>query len=118
MSLGSADAFEDRGEALATADAHGLQPVAGLAPVQFTRQGGQHASPGGADRVAQRDARAVDVGAVEIAAGTETAETPLAGDGEGLRGESLVELDEVDVVDDVEQVALGGAQVLDRKSVV
>src|SRR5699024_10402313 len=83
-------AFEDGRDALAAADAHGLKPVAGLAAIHLTQHGGQDPTAGGADGMAERDARAIDVEAVEVA----LAQAPLAGDGERLRGEGLVELDE------------------------
>lgn len=37
--------FEDRGQALPAAEAHGLQAVSGLSPVQFAQQGGEDAPP-------------------------------------------------------------------------
>ena len=67
--------LEHGGQALAAADAHRLQPVAGLAAVHLAQQRGQDPAAGRADRVAERDARAVDVGALEVAVG----EAPLAG---------------------------------------
>src|SRR5699024_8111190 len=86
-------AFEDGRDALAAADAHGLKPVAGLAAIHLTQPSRQDPTAGGADAMAERDARAIDVEAVEVA----LAPAPLAGDGERLRGEGLVELDEIDV---------------------
>jgi hypothetical protein len=47
------DPFEDRGEALSAADAHGFQPVARAAPVKFAGQRGQHPAAGRADRMTQ-----------------------------------------------------------------
>src|SRR5690606_24127861 len=56
--------LEDRGNALPAADAHGLQPVPGVAPLHFVQQRGHDAHAGGAHRMAQRNTRAVDVQAV------------------------------------------------------
>ena len=69
-----ADPFEYGGQPLAAADAHGFQPVAGVAPIQFARQGGQHPAAGRSDRVAQRDPRSVDIGPLPVGVG----ELPLA----------------------------------------
>src|SRR5262245_37211745 len=44
-------AFEDRGEPLTAADAHGLQPIARAPPLQLTRHGGEDAHAGRADRM-------------------------------------------------------------------
>ena len=62
----SVDALEHGGEALAAADAHGLQAVAGLAAVHLAGEGGEDPGAGGADGVAQRDAGAVDVDPLEV----------------------------------------------------
>ena len=58
--------LEHRGQALAAADAHRLQAVAGLAAVHLAQQRGEDPAAGRADRVAEGDARAVDVDAVEV----------------------------------------------------
>ena len=87
------DPLENRCESLSAADAHGFQPVAGVAPVQFAGQRRQHPAAGRADRVAQRDSRAVHVRALLVGG----AEAPLPHHGKRLRGECLVELDQVDV---------------------
>lgn len=42
---------------LTAADAQGSQAVSGVAAVRLSGEGGQAASPGGADRVAEREAR-------------------------------------------------------------
>ncbi len=66
--------------------------------------GGEDAGAGGADRVAERDARAVGVeplvGGVDL---------PLAQDGEDLGGEGLVELDQADLVEGEPGPIEGGA---------
>ena len=85
--------LEQRGQPLAAADAHRLQAVAGVAAVHLAQQGRQDAPAGRAHRVAEGDARAVDVGPLEVAVG----EAPLAGHRQHLAGERLVELDQVDV---------------------
>src|SRR6516162_11357603 len=54
-------ALEEGRDALAASDAHRLQPIAALAPLQFMQQRGHDADAGGADRVAERDAGAVDI---------------------------------------------------------
>src|SRR5579859_7193886 len=62
FSLGSSsDPVEHGRQALAAADAHRLQAVAGTAPVQFARQRGQHPAAGGADGVPKGNTRTVDV---------------------------------------------------------
>src|SRR3954469_6176194 len=83
------DSLEERGQALATADAHRLQPVAGVAAGHRAGEGSQDPAAGGPDRVPQGDARAVDVHPVEVA----RREAPLAGHREHLASEGLVELD-------------------------
>src|SRR3954464_8662389 len=94
MSVGDVGGpFEDGGQALAAAEAHGLQAVAGLAAVEFAQQGGEDAAAGGADGVAQRDAGTVDVESCEVGRG----QVPGAGTGEHLGGACLVEFDQVDV---------------------
>src|SRR5690348_1381226 len=85
--------FEDRGHALAAADAHGLQQVAAVAAAQFAQAGGEHPGAGGADGMAQRYARAVDVELVRLVP------APAGQHGEDLDRERLVELDEVDVAE-------------------
>src|SRR5699024_1120121 len=86
-------AFEDGRDALAAADAHGLEAVAGLAAVHLAQHGGQDPAAGGADGMAERDARTVDIESIEVA----LAQAPFASDGERLRGEGFIEFDEVDV---------------------
>src|SRR5262249_58459007 len=53
--------LKDRRDALAAADAHRFQSVASVAPHQFAGQVGEDASTSRADRMAERDARAIDV---------------------------------------------------------
>src|SRR6185437_2569574 len=84
--------LEDRGDALAAADAHGFQAVLAVAAVQLAQQVGEDPSAGGADRVPEADARSVDVQAVALVP------APALEHRQHLRRERLVELDEVDVV--------------------
>src|ERR1044072_5366239 len=86
------DAFEDRRQALADADAHRRDPVLAAAAAQLTDQGGGEASAGAAERVAEGDRAAVDVELLFV-------DAELAGAGEHLRGEGLVELDQVDLLE-------------------
>src|SRR5437867_2859694 len=99
---------EPRG-ALTAPDAHRDHAVARLAAQQLVGDGADHARAGHAERVTDRDRAAVDVelGRIE-------AETIAAVD--DLRGERLVQLPHVDVVDlqTVAHEELGQ----DRKSVV
>ena len=53
--------LEDRGHALAATDAHGFKAVADLLAFHLMHQGGHDANAGGADRMAERDTRTVDV---------------------------------------------------------
>ena len=54
------------GDALPAAHAHGLQAVAHLATLHLVQQRGHDARAGRAHRMAQRDARAVDVQALGV----------------------------------------------------
>lgn len=87
------DPLKYGGEALAAADAHGFEAVAGFAAVHFVEQCGEDADAGGADGVAERDAGAVHVDAVVIGGGE--AEGLRAG--EDLRRKRLVQFDQVEV---------------------
>src|SRR6478736_8169149 len=88
------DAFEDSGEALATADAHGLQPVARLAAVHLPAERGEDAGARGTHRVTEGDAGPVDVDALLVVLLTEA---QFPGAGGDLGGERLVDLDQVEV---------------------
>src|SRR5580698_3800480 len=85
--------FEDGGHALTAADAHGLQPESAAAPTELVQQGDHHAGTGGADGVAEGDARAVDVEPVLVVP------APTLQDAEDLAGEGLVEFDEFEVIE-------------------
>src|SRR3712207_7008610 len=62
-------------------------PRSTLFPYTTLFRSGQDAPTGGSHRVAQRDARAVDVGPLEVRVG----EAPLAGHRQHLAGEGLVD---------------------------
>src|SRR5699024_1168576 len=72
--------------------AQGGEAVAALACAEAVEQGGGHAGAGGAPGVAERDRPAVDVELVVV-------DAEILGGRQHLRGEGLVELDQVDVVD-------------------
>src|SRR5580692_5411540 len=86
------DPFEHRGDALAAADTHGDQRVPAAGPAQLVQGLDDQDGTGGAERVTEGDAAAVRVGPLRRQA-------EFAGDGERLRGERLVHLEHVDVVD-------------------
>ena len=75
--------LEDRGHALAAAGAHGLRQVAPVPAAQLAQAGGEHPGTGGPDRVAERDARAVDVEFVRLVP------APTGQHGEHLDGETI-----------------------------
>ena len=84
--------LEQRGLALADADAQRREPVAAAAAAQLVRERDDEPGAAHAERVAERDRAAVDVHALLV-------EAEVAHDGEALRGEGLVQLDQVDVAD-------------------
>src|SRR5690606_16666394 len=84
-------ALEDGGDALPPADAHRLEPVAAAAALELVEQGGHDAHTGGAHRVPEGDARAVDVELVLVVP------VPALQHRQHLAGEGLVQLDEVHV---------------------
>src|ERR1700761_3105962 len=85
--------FEDGGHALAAANAHGLEPITGTPSTHFIKQGSEHAHAGGADRMSERDAGAVDVQTVVIVP------VPAFEYRENLSSECFVEFDEIDLVE-------------------
>src|SRR5690606_26093355 len=91
------DAFDDGAVGHPAALAHALQSVASTGPNQLVDEGGQEAGTGGAERVAQGDSPAVDVGPLPQAVGI--AATVLHAPRADHRGERLVDLEQVDVVD-------------------
>ncbi len=84
-----------RGDALTAADAHRLEPVAPVAAHQFARQVGEDAPAGRADRMAERNARSVDVENLVPAVALRPA--PALEHRKHLRREGFVQLDKVDV---------------------
>src|SRR6476619_4260828 len=76
--------FEEDGDALADADAHGGQGTADAAVVQFDGGGQGDPGPAGAQRVTQRDRAAVRVDVLGV-----LRETELPQHAECLRGERL-----------------------------
>ena len=88
----SGEPLKDAGSAHAAADAHGHHAVAGAPRFHLLEKCGGQFSAGAAERMAERDGAAVDVDAGGI-------ETERADDGQDLRGEGLVQFDEVDVVE-------------------
>ena len=83
--------LDHEGDALSAADAERGQPVAEAAGAQRVEQRDQDARAGRADRVAERDGAAVHVHALGV-------QLQLAQDGQALRGERLVQLEQVDAV--------------------
>src|SRR4051794_12500668 len=89
---GSAEAFEDRRHTLAATDAHRLETERLVLELQPVDQRAGDARAGHAERVADGDRTAVHVEAVDV-------DAELLVRRDHLRGERLVDLDEVDVVD-------------------
>src|SRR5689334_1714342 len=84
------DALEDRGDALAAADAHGHERVALLRALQLVERLHREDAAGGADRMAERHGAAVRVDLRGI-------ETEIFGHRHRLHGERFVGLDQVHV---------------------
>src|SRR5262245_19057028 len=89
---GSAEALDDGGVGHAAALAHGLQAVPAASALQLVEQRGQQLGARAAERVAEGDGAAVDVGLGQVGARLELP-------GQHDRGEGLVDLEQVDVVD-------------------
>src|SRR5260370_6717181 len=87
-------ALDDHGHALAAADAHRLQPVGLVLFAQAVQERAQNSRAGHPKRVAESDRTAMRV---ELVA--ERVDPYSARRRDHLRGESLVDLDDVDVVD-------------------
>src|SRR5215470_8228225 len=84
------DAFEDDGDALADADAHGAKGVAAVGTEELIERGCDEAGAAGSERMAYGDGAAVGIHMRSVIGDAE-----IAQDGESLRSESLVELDDV-----------------------
>src|SRR6185436_17322745 len=88
----SGDAFERGGDGASAAQAERREPVAALPPVQLVEQGRDDPGAAGTDRMTERDRPAVDVDLRPF-------EAELATVREGLGGERLVDLDEIERLD-------------------
>src|ERR1035437_1652187 len=88
----SPDRLEDAGGAHASADTHGDHAVFDVPSRHLAQQGSGELRAGAAERMAERDGAAVDVDLGKIKA-------EHLDDGERLRGERLVQLDQVDIVE-------------------
>ena len=86
------EAFDDGRVGHAAALAHRLQTVAAAGALELVEQRGHQASAGAAERMAERDRAAVDVDLAHVG-------VQLLLPREHDRGERLVDLDQVDVVD-------------------
>src|SRR5215207_2275763 len=98
------DPLEGDGHALAAGDAEGGQPAAGALALELVDDGPDDAGAGHADRVAEGDGAAVDVGPLPV-------ELELAVAGQDLGRERLVDLDHVDLGErpaELGQQLLGG----------
>src|SRR6185436_14466299 len=83
--------FDDGGNALADADAHGREAVAAAAPFHFVQQRRHHPGAAAAERVSKGDGAAVDVQFIQI-------DAELARAGEHLGSKGLVELHQIDLI--------------------
>src|SRR4051794_10714695 len=83
-------ALERDGEALATRDAERREPERGIAFTHLVGEGEEDAGAAHPDRMPERDAPALDVQLVAV-------ELQLALAGDDLRGERLVDLDQIEV---------------------
>jgi hypothetical protein len=89
--VGSHIALDDRGDALAAADAqHGEQRRGEARALELVEGGAEQDGPGRAERVAERDRAAVDVDALGV-------DLEVRGWSAAARGEGLVDLPQVDV---------------------
>src|SRR5882762_9392155 len=86
------DAFDDRGDAHAAANTHADQGALELAALQFVEHRRDQCTASGPQRVAHRDGTADDVELL-------VRHVEVALQAQGHRCESLVDFDEVDVVD-------------------
>jgi len=86
------DPLERHRDRPAATEAERGEPVTALAALQFVEEGGNDPGPGGPDRVAEGDRSPVDVHLRPV-------EAELTAIGKRLRGERLVDLDEVERLD-------------------
>src|SRR3954447_24037137 len=89
---GASDALDDGGDAHAAADAERGQAALQVAALELVDQRAEDHRAGGAQRVAHRDGAAVDVDLLVV-------QVEVAHEAHGDRGERLVDLEQVDVVD-------------------
>src|SRR5690606_28478176 len=82
--------LEDARRALSAADAHCHHAIARVAPPQLVQQLDGQLGAGAAERVTKRDRAAIDVDARRV-------EVQLANDSQRLRGERLVQFDQVEI---------------------
>src|SRR5208337_5168567 len=101
------DALERERGALTDADAHRGEPGASAATLELERGGAGDAGPRHAERMAERDRPAVRIDVLGVVLEAEPAQAS-----ERLRGESLVELDDVEALGRKLQPL---AQLLDRR---
>src|SRR5271166_1279557 len=88
----ASDAFDDRGGAHAAADAKGDERGALAGPLEFVERGAEDHCAGRAERVAHSDGAAVDVDLARV-------DVESLHESQDDRGEGLVDLEEIDVVD-------------------
>src|SRR6478736_6795252 len=88
----ASDALDGHRDRSSAAEAEGGKPVAPLASGQLVEEPGHDPGAAGTDRVAEGDGAAVDVDLVPV-------EAELATVGQRLRGERLVDLDQVERLD-------------------
>src|ERR1044071_23857 len=84
-------AFDGKRDPHAAADAKRSEAAPRVALLHFVKQGDQHARARGADRVAERNGAAVHVHLLRVPA-------HLAVDRDRLRGEGLVDLQEIEIL--------------------
>src|SRR5882757_9534376 len=86
------DHLDDHRGTHAAARAHGQHADAATSPAQLVDRRGDHPGTGRGDRVAEADARAIDVDDLLV-------ESEFAGTRHGLGGERLVDLEQRDVLE-------------------
>src|SRR4030067_1134446 len=86
----SVHSLDDGSDALADANAHGCQAVTAAAFFHLVDQRCHDARAAAAERMAERDGAAVDVQFLQV-------DAELPGASQHLRGERLVDLDEIDL---------------------
>src|SRR5882672_1550776 len=90
----SSNTLERQRHALADADAHGGERAPAAARLQPVQRGERDARPRHAERMAERDRAAMGIDVLGIVGDAELAQAR-----EPLRGEGLVDLDQVEVAD-------------------